>query len=1286
MTKGNKILCKKITAIFVMLCFLFSLGFPLTVSHVEAWSDSGLPISKGADVGIPEFNGDLFTYGGVWNVYDQNGSKIGETAIVYEKSNKANGYNFIRDSQLSSAVRDMNGNPSFASSKLRSETLSYSGGSQSRYWMRDVAKQCGGYVEGFSQGRVNVVTTENPTGNITPPYSPSAGSTEDISFTAESHVHNLSGYGTRIDWKLYVSNNQIESGWKYGGIDEIVPYTFNSEGTYEIKLKITDQVQRTSVITETVTVGSGGSTPAPDPPQPPPYNPPPEAEPGDPVADFDMPSTGQVEEPVDVVDNSWSPDGEIVQWDWSISPSGSYDDDLGDTGGEIVFMEEGYFTVSLTVIDSNGNFDSTSESIRIEDNREPPNAYFRVSDKEISYGSSINVFDESTPGSAPIIDWDWDIEPSTGVTDTLDDTGGTVQFDEIGEYTITLTVEDDNGFTDSYDRTIDVINMPPEADFDITTETMQGENVIIQDESTLGDSPMQSYEWDITYPTGAEASDIVGELPGAIGEQKTFYFDKEGSYTLKLTITDSLGDSDSKEITVNVKPAIPVANFNWDGYWKQNRLVTFTNNSTSTTRYPIDIIQWDFKAVSGGAQDTAIKIDEDGNLTERRVIFKQPGNYNIKLSVTNTAGHSDSYEKQFEIEQDRPPEADFNIQSAYLRDPNNSNIASIQLKGESFSPDGDKIVERNWRYKYDSNNDGSFNDETWIYPGDDSWAYVDSAGTRCKMQPGDNIRNPIIETKDVGKYYVELEVVEGFGQPTISKFIDSSDILSDDTFNKPMGEKTGEVINARPSVGFNMKKKKKADIIFTIGDVEPSKVDNLQGLINYYLKSELDSENVDYGTIQTSKTSTVSSNDAGASTIFNNWQKYPLISDSKFDAGWGLSGDEIYTSANVHWTGFWDNEKEDTGYQEIKFDVMTDTHLDPWGFTFRMRSNQTDVYSFYAVEWTPYHNEINLAKITRWKPSSSDPTHGGPLYHGTISAGVLDDCSGEVLVSKSFDVQYGRWDQCKIIADKNHIQIWVNGQKLIDYYDNDNPLMTGSYGPYTASQYNTHFKNVSITTGDRKTLDEVLKEPSWRDDALHFIVDISDIEYPEFKDNDKAALIYSRLLNDEIDFSVLGTANNKAQAEDVISKNDGNGKFVYNNNPDMEQAIQQISTHIINKINDAYSDTVDYVLLNEEVIYKTFYNDNESDPKYAERWKYEHDPWYFENSMGEVSYSGQWKGGPIYRFGKVGEFTSTFQAQDNPKDDDRFAEYRKWSYLPSGDLKLKVHRRPQAEFILQLQN
>jgi hypothetical protein len=110
-------------------------------------------------------------------------------------------------------------------------------------------------------------------------------------------------------------------------------------------------------------------------------------------------------------------------------------------------------------------------------------------------------------------------------------------------------------------------------------------------------------------------------------------------------------------------------------------------------------------------------------------------------------------------------------------------------------------------------------------------------------------------------------------------------------------------------------------------------------------------------------------------------------------------------------------------------------------------------------------------------------------------------------------------------------------------------------------------------------------------------------------------------------------------------------------------------------------DTLTILVNEDEITYKTFYNDFESDPKNAERYKYDQDPNYYENSMGVATYNGIMRITPVYKFDKTGLFTVTYQAQDNPKNDSRFTNYWLWSEKVD-QLKIYVHRRPIADFIV----
>lgn len=104
-----------------------------------------------------------------------------------------------------------------------------------------------------------------------------------------------------------------------------------------------------------------------------------------------------------------------------------------------------------------------------------------------------------------------------------------------------------------------------------------------------------------------------------------------------------------------------------------------------------------------------------------------------------------------------------------------------------------------------------------------------------------------------------------------------------------------------------------------------------------------------------------------------------------------------------------------------------------------------------------------------------------------------------------------------------------------------------------------------------------------------------------------------------------------------------------------------------------------YVLVDELLFYLTQYQDEEGDPLYKEQFMYEHDETFFENSLGRISDHGQWRNTPYNALTKTGHYKIYYRAMDNPKNDSRFDEFRKWS-KPSPALNLYVHRKPVSDF------
>jgi len=105
-----------------------------------------------------------------------------------------------------------------------------------------------------------------------------------------------------------------------------------------------------------------------------------------------------------------------------------------------------------------------------------------------------------------------------------------------------------------------------------------------------------------------------------------------------------------------------------------------------------------------------------------------------------------------------------------------------------------------------------------------------------------------------------------------------------------------------------------------------------------------------------------------------------------------------------------------------------------------------------------------------------------------------------------------------------------------------------------------------------------------------------------------------------------------------------------------------------------------YILLGEEIdITAGAYKDRENDPEYQRKLIITHDPNYFDNSMGLSIYhnpSGV-NTNPPSLLDKVGKYVINLKVRDNPKNDNRFDNYRLWS---TGDqnLTVYVHRKPIA--------
>ncbi|TKX35060.1 PKD domain-containing protein [Halorubrum sp. CGM5_25_10-8B] len=444
---------------------------------------------------------------------------------------------------------------------------------------------------GKSRTTTTQITVENPSPKPSFTFSPSTPNPDDSISLDASGSSDPDGEIVSYEWD---SNGDGDYG-DYSDISDgqTSSVTFETDGTYTVGLRITDNGGKTVTTTKSIVV----KNPAP-------------------AADFTYSTSSGAGLSVRLDgSNSSDSDGEVVSYEWYVSG------DREATGrvSEITFPEKGTYNVRLTVTDNGEKQNSITKEVGVS---ESPSARVSLPEGPVATGDQIEFSAGSSfdpDGSIESYQWKF----SDGTTER--GKSATKVFATSGHYTGSVTVTDETGNTDTANVEIEV-KTPPKVSIS-WSPTKPADDTPVQFVAN-SDSTITAWEWDLDGDGSADKN----------GSEITHAFPDGGSKEITLAVVTSDGLKTEIKREVTVRDVKPKANFTWQPVTPQSEQdVIFVANSTDEIRS----YEWDFKNDE--------KFDTRGQKVTNK--FTENGKKPVVLKVTDEYGDTATYSRVVSVQE-----------------------------------------------------------------------------------------------------------------------------------------------------------------------------------------------------------------------------------------------------------------------------------------------------------------------------------------------------------------------------------------------------------------------------------------------------------------------------------------------------------------------------------------------------------------------------------------------------------------------------------------------------------
>ena len=438
-------------------------------------------------------------------------------------------------------------------------------------------------------------------------------------------ILDASGSGPNDGTLVFEYDVDGDGDYDATGTDTYIEHTYNSAGTYNVKVRVTttDGVSDTATAGLTITGGDdGGGDDEVDPP----------------FVELDYyPEAVTVGDTVTLdASNSWARDLSDLEYDYDYEGDGTWEVLATGNSTTCVYTAAGTYNPVVRVRDESGRESTATVEVTVSaaaGEERAPTAVLTASPTagtvplEVSFSAGSSYDTDGT-----VVRYDWDFGDGTVINDGAAAQSHTYQ--SAGTFTATVTVTDDDGLTDSADTEITVnaaTATGPTAQ--LSADPLSGEAPLLVSfdaaGSTAGDAAINSYGFDF------DGDGTWDQNSAAATAEHTFT--ATGTYNATVTVIDADGLTSTTGVTVTVSEAgagsPPVVIVTADVYYGASPLtVTFYCGYSYDNDGTIVGYDWDLD--NDGTYETT-----DGG-TGQVLEFTESGSHTVGVRATDDDGNT----------------------------------------------------------------------------------------------------------------------------------------------------------------------------------------------------------------------------------------------------------------------------------------------------------------------------------------------------------------------------------------------------------------------------------------------------------------------------------------------------------------------------------------------------------------------------------------------------------------------------------------------------------------------